>query len=228
MRASRRTGNTTPAGQTGVSLAAARRKARRAGPLTAQAGGAARWPALVAAVAAAGALTAACSSGAATAPSSPAGGHSTAAAPASSAPAVAATQAGGKPDSCNVITQAEASAALGGQPVKPPIRGHAYVEGGVACVFYGPNAPAGGSPDIPYADTVRVVLVTGPKAKQYFDDYRSKVSAQSISGLGDAAFYDGYASISVMKGDAYVRIAVGIANNLSVEKTLAADALPRM
>ena len=45
---------------------------------------------------------------------------------------------------------------------------------------------------------------------------------------GDAAFYDGYASISVLKGDAYVRIAVGVANNLGVEKTLAADALPRM
>jgi len=28
-------------------------------------------------------------------------------------------------------------------------------------------------------------------------------------GLGDAVIYDGYASISVLKGDAYVRIAVG-------------------
>jgi lipopolysaccharide export system protein LptA len=61
-----------------------------------------------------------------------------------------------------------------------------------------------------------------------YDDYRTKVNAQPVSGLGDAAYYDGYASISVLKGDAYVRIAVGIANNLSAEKTLAADALPRM
>lgn len=106
--------------------------------------------------------------------------------------------------------------------------GKAYVEGGVACVFNGPNVPPGASPDIPYADTVRVVLVTGPKAKKYFNDYRSHVNAQSLSGLGDAVYYDGYASISVLKGDAYVRIAVGIVSNLSAEKTLAADALPRM
>lgn len=68
----------------------------------------------------------------------------------------------------------------------------------------------------------------GPNAKKWFDDYRSKVSAKPISGLGDEAYYDGYASISVLKGDAYVRIAVGIANNLSPEETLARDALPRM
>jgi len=105
--------------------------------------------------------------------------------------------------------------------------GHAYVEGGVACVFNGPSA-IGDNPDIPYADTVRVVLVTGQDAKTYFDDYQSKVSAQAISGLGDAAFYDGYASISVLKGSSYVRIAVGVANNLGVEKTLAAEALARM
>ncbi len=102
------------------------------------------------------------------------------------------------------------------------------MEGGVACVFYGPDVPPGASPDIPYGDTVRVVLVTGPQAKHYFSDYRSKVSAQPVAGLGDAAFYDGYASISVLKGDAYVRIAVGIASNLGPEKMLAADALPRM
>ena len=55
-------------------------------------------------------------------------------------------------------------------------------------------------------------------------------SAQVLksAGLGDAAFYDGYASISVLKGDAYVRIAVGVASPLGPEKTLAADAVPRM
>lgn len=102
------------------------------------------------------------------------------------------------------------------------------MEGGVACVFYGPQVPPGTSPDVPVGDSVRVVLVTGPNAKKWFDDYRSKVSAKPISGLGDEAYYDGYASISVLKGDAYVRIAVGIANNLAPEETLARDALPRM
>lgn len=139
----------------------------------------------------------------------------------------AALPPGKATSSCDVISQAQASAALGGQPVQSPVMGHAYVEGGVACVFNGPSA-IGDDPDIPYADTVRVVLVTGPDAKTYFDDYQSKVSAQAISGLGDAAFYDGFASISVLKGNSYVRIAVGIANNLGAEKTLAADALTRM
>lgn len=88
-----------------------------------------------------------------------------AAAAATTAPAVAAS------DSCPVITQAEAGAALG-QPARAPVRGKATVEGGVACVFYGPDVPAGTSPDIPVADSVRVVLVTGPKAARYFKDYR--------------------------------------------------------
>jgi hypothetical protein len=88
--------------------------------------------------------------------------------------------------------------------------------------------PPGADPDTPQADTVRVVLVTGSKAKQYFDDYRGKVHAQPISGLGDAAYYDGFASVSVLKGDSYVRIAVGIPDNLRADKTLAASALARM
>jgi hypothetical protein len=129
--------------------------------------------------------------------------------------------------SCSVITTAEASAALG-QPVRPPVLGKAYVEGGRACVYYGPSVPAGTSPDILVADSVRVVLVTGPKAAKYFDDYRSKVNAQPIPGLGDQAFYDGYASISVLKGDAYLRIYCGPAGALGPEKKLARDALPRM
>ena len=179
-----------------------------------------------------GALAPACGSAATTSgspstahPASPGAAASSAAA--SSAPAAPATQAAGKPTSCSVITQAEAGAALG-QQVNPPVMGKAYVEGGVACVFYGPNAPTQIGPDTPVGDTVRVVLVTGTKAKKYFDDYRGKVNAEPISGLGDEAYYDGYASISVLKGDAYVRIAVGIANNLPAEKMLAADALPRM
>jgi len=102
------------------------------------------------------------------------------------------------------------------------------VEGGVACVFYGPDVPPGTSPNVAGLDAVRVVLVTGPDAKKWFDNYRAKVPAQPLSGLGDKAYYDGASSISVLKGDAYVRIAVGVANNLSVEKKLAKDALPRM
>ncbi len=173
---------------------------------------------------AAPALIAACGSPAPATSSSPAAAPSTppAATSAASAPA------DGKPTSCSVVTAAEASAALGGQKVTGPHIGHAAVEGGTACVWYGPQVPPSASPDIPYGDTVRVVLVTGPKAKKYYDDYRSKVQAQAIAGLGDAAFYDGYASISVLKGDAYLRIAVGVINPLGREKTLAADALPRM
>ncbi len=184
--------------------------------------------ALTGVAAALGVLAAACSSGtASTSTSSAPAVNAATSAPAASATSAAPAQAAGKAtSSCTVIDQAEAGAALG-QPVQPPVKGHAFVEGGVACVFDGPNA-IGDNPDIPYADTVRVVLVTGPKAKVYFADYRSKVDAQPISGLGDAAYYDGFASISVLKGDSYVRIAVGIANNLGAEKTLAGDALARM
>jgi hypothetical protein len=186
--------------------------------------------AAVTAATAAGVL-AGCSSAAApssSAAAAPAAPSASAAAAASASPvATASSDPAGPPTSCNVITQAEAGAALG-QTVNPPIKGKATVEGGVACVFNGPDVPPGASPDIPYGDTVRVVLVTGDQAKQYFDDYKSKVNATSISGLGDEAFYDGYASISVLKGDEYLRIAVGIANNLPAEKTLAADALTRM
>jgi hypothetical protein len=191
----------------------------------------------VAVTAAAAAVAAAALAGCSTAPTVSTPPAAAPAAPAASAPSATAaapapvatvsSSPAGPPTSCNVITQAEAGAALG-QSVKPPIQGKATVEGGVACVFNGPDVPPGASPDVPYGDTVRVVLVTGDKAKPYFDDYKSKVNASSISGLGDAAFYDGYASISVLKGDEYLRIAVGIANNLPAEKTLAADALTRM
>jgi hypothetical protein len=170
------------------------------------------------------ALVAACgssghSSGAAAPASKPAPAKA-----ASSAPAAAVVSSA---NSCSVVTQSEASAALG-QPVKAPLLGKATVEGGVACVFYGPDVPPGTSPDIGVPDSVRVVLVTGADAKKWFDNYRTKVHAQPVSGLGDQAYYDGYASISVLQGDAYVRIAVAMPNNLSAVETLARDALPRM
>ena len=128
-----------------------------------------------------------------------------------------------------VITRSEAGSALG-QSVRAPVRGKATVEGGVAAVFYGPSVPVGTNPDVPVANSVRVVLVTGSKAQSWFDDYRTKVHAVPLAGLGDKAYYDGYASVSVLKGDAYVRIAVAGARGTSLpaEKTLAADALPRM
>ncbi len=134
---------------------------------------------------AAPALIAACSSPAPATSSAPAAAPSTARAAASTA---ASAPAAGGPTSCSVVTAPEASAALGGQQVTGPHIGHATVEGGIACVWYGPHVPPGASPNIPYGDTVRVVLVTGLKAKKYFDDYRSKVQAQTIAGLGDAAF----------------------------------------
>ena len=146
----------------------------------------------------------------------------------SAASATSASPAAAALTSRTIITRSEAGAALG-QSVKSPVLGHATVEGGIAAVFYGPNAPAGANADVPVTDSVRVVLVTGPKALKYFNDYRSKVSAQPIAGLGDKAYYDGYASLSVLKGDEYLRIAViGVKNILNAEKKLAAAAVPRM
>jgi hypothetical protein len=131
-------------------------------------------------------------------------------------------------DSCTVTNQSEAGAALG-QTVRAPVRGKATVEGGVACVFYGPSVPAGTDPDVPANNSVRVVLVTGPDALTFFNDYRSKVQAQAVSGLGDQAYYDGYASLSVLKGSEYLRIAViGATTVLGAEKQLAANAVTRM
>ena len=167
-------------------------------------------------------LIAACSSPAPTSPPAPATSHPPVTTPATpSARPVAAT------GSCGVITTAEASAALG-QAVKSPVLGKAVVEGGRACVYYGPDAPPGANPDVPVSDSVRVVLVTGPNARKYFDDYRSKIHARPINGLGDQAYYDGYASVSVLKGEAYVRIYCGPAGAPGPEEQLARDALPRM
>src|SRR5665647_1038404 len=44
-------------------------------------------------------------------------------------------------NSCSVVTQAEAASAIG-QSVTPGVLGNATVEGGLACVFYGPSSPA--------------------------------------------------------------------------------------
>ena len=125
-------------------------------------------------------------------------------------------------------TQAQASTALG-QTVQAPVRGKATVEGGVACVFYGPSVKAGTDPDVPVNDSVRVVLVVGSNATTWFSDYKSKVPAQTITGLGDQAYFDGSASVSVLKGDEYLRVAViGVANFEDAEKALAQAVLPLM
>ena len=50
-------------------------------------------------------------------------------------------------NSCSVVTQAEAASAIG-QAVTPGVLGHATVEGGLACVFYGPSAPTPTTPNM--------------------------------------------------------------------------------
>lgn len=176
-------------------------------------------------------LIAACSSSTTSTATTPTATGSTPTSVASTAPTTAATATAAPSamfDSCSVVTQAEASTALG-QTVQAPVRGKATVEGGVACVFYGPSVKAGTDPDVPVNDSVRVVLVVGSNATTWFNDYKSKVPAQAITGLGDQAYFDGSASISVLKGDEYLRVAViGVANFEAAEKTLAAAVLPRM
>jgi hypothetical protein len=174
-------------------------------------------------------LLAACGSSSAT---------STSAAPATSAPApnpattpTAATAAAtGNFNSCSVVTQAEAASAIG-QAVTPGILGHATVEGGLACVFYGPSAPTPANPDMAQPDSVRVVVVKGPDALTWYNDYKSKVSAQLVTGYGDQAYYDGYASLNVLDGDYYLRIAVspaGAPPSLPDEEQLATAILPKL
>jgi hypothetical protein len=74
-------------------------------------------------------------------------------------------------------------------------------------------------------------VVRGPKALVWFENYKSKVTPQSESGLGDQAFWDGYASLSVLVGDYYLRIAVapaGAAPSLTAEEQLARAILPKL
>jgi hypothetical protein len=133
-------------------------------------------------------------------------------------------------DSCSVVTQAEAAAALG-QKVTAGVLGNATVEGGLACVFYGPFAPKPRTPNVAQADTVRVVVVKGSDALKWYNDYKSKVPAQPVQGYGDKAFFDGYASLSVLKGDYYLRVAV-VPNTggspLKGEEKLAKAILPKL
>jgi hypothetical protein len=156
----------------------------------------------------------------------------TATAPATTTAAGSATTAGGNFNSCTVVTTPEAAAALGG-PVGAGTLGTATVEGGLACVFYGTSAPTPHTPNVAQPDTVRVVVVTGPNATKWYNAYKSSptVRPQAVAGFGDEAFYDGYASLSVLKGDTYLRVAVapaGAAPSLTAEKQLATAILPRL
>jgi hypothetical protein len=134
-------------------------------------------------------------------------------------------------DSCSVVTRSEASRALG-QRVTPGILGSATVEGGLACVFYGPTAARPRNPNVAQGDSVRVVVVKGRNALKWYKDYKSKVRAVRVTGYGKQAFYDGFASFSVLKGNYYLRLAVvGSAPSpspLPAEKKLAAMILPKL
>ena len=135
-------------------------------------------------------------------------------------------------NSCSVVTQPEAAAALGSS-VTPGVLGNATVEGGLACVFYGPSTTTPTNPNVAQPDSVRVVVVKGPDAVTWYNNYKSTpgLTPQAISGYGDQAYYDGYASLNVLKGDSYVRIAVspaGAAPSLSAEEQLATAILPKL
>jgi hypothetical protein len=76
-----------------------------------------------------------------------------------------------------------------------------------------------------------VVVVKGAHAFAWYQDYKSKVNTQPVSGYGDQAYYDGYASLSVLKGNRYLRIAVspaGAPPSLVDEEKLAAALLPNL
>ena len=133
-------------------------------------------------------------------------------------------------NSCSVVTQPEAASAIG-ESVSPGVLGTATVEGGLACVFYGPSTPPPTTPNVAQPDSVRVVVVKGSDAVTWYNDYKSKVPAQAITGYGDQAYYDGSASLSVLKGTSYLRIAVspaGASPSLTDEKQLATAILPKL
>jgi hypothetical protein len=134
-------------------------------------------------------------------------------------------------DSCCYVTQSQASTAIG-YTLNAGELGNATVEGGLACVFYGNSLPQSlRDPNVALGDSVRVVVVDGPDALMWFNDYQSKVQAQPVSGYGDKAFYDGYASLSVLKGNYYLRIAIspyGMPPSLQDEEMLAAVILPNL
>lgn len=144
--------------------------------------------------------------------------------------APSSTNAGANFDSCSVVTQEDAANALG-ETVTPGVLGAATVEGGRACVFYGPSALQPPDPAAAQPDSVRVVLVKGPDTSRWYNDYKSKVTAQPVTGYGDQAYYDGYASLNILDGTNYLRVAVIPAvgsPSLSSEQNLAAAILRKL
>ncbi len=133
-------------------------------------------------------------------------------------------------NSCTEVTQSQAAKALG-TSVTSGVLGSATVEGGLACVFYGPSATRPRNPNVAQPDSVRVVVVKGSNALKWYDAYKSKVPAKSVAGYGSQAYYDGYASFNVLKASYYVRIAVSPADglpSLADEEQLAAAILPKL
>jgi hypothetical protein len=141
-----------------------------------------------------------------------------------------ASSGSGNFNSCSVVTQAQAASAIGGA-VSKGVLGNATVEGGFACVFYGSSAPTPHTPNVAQADTVRVVVVSGSNALTWYNAYKKLVHAKPVTGYGTQAYYDGYASLSVLKGSYYLRIAVAppkVAPSLTDEEHLAAVILPKL
>lgn len=75
------------------------------------------------------------------------------------------------------------------------------------------------------------MVVEGSDAVTWYNDYKASVTPQSIPGYGHQAYYDGYSSLSVLKGDYYLRIAVAPADappSLADEEQLATAILPKL
>lgn len=193
-----------------------------------------KWrPAMVGiGVAVASMALAACSSSPATSSSTTGSTGAATTTPAGSSTPTSASGGTAHFNSCSFVTRAEAASALG-TSVTPGVLGSATVEGGLACVFYGPSAPTSTNPDTAQIDSVRVVVVKGSDALTWYNNYKGspQVHAQPVSGYGDQAYYDGYASLNVMKGDYYLRVAVapaGTPPNLTGEEQLVDNILPKL
>jgi hypothetical protein len=96
-------------------------------------------------------------------------------------------------------------------------------------VFYGPAVPAGTDPSSEQPDSVRVAVFEGPEAAVDYNEFKP-ADAQSISGYGDEAYFDG-SWFSVLKGDFYLRISVRPASGSpspSAEMQLAKAILPKL
>ncbi|HEX3825466.1 MAG TPA: hypothetical protein VHV79_13490 [Mycobacteriales bacterium] len=104
-------------------------------------------------------------------------------------------------------------------------------EGSVPCVFYGQLAAKPRVPDLAQLDTVRVGVVEGSAALKWYNDYASKVHGEAVPGLGDEAYYDGNATLSVLAGSTYLQVSVvpaGAPPALAPEQQLAESILPSL